>query len=80
MCEHLGISHKTGKSLKFNEGSTTAIKDHMRETGHKNDFSNFEILSFGQNYLECLIKESILIKKFQPSLNKQVKEFKLSLF
>ena len=80
MCEHLGISYKTGKSMKFNEGSTTAIKDHMKVTGHKNDFENFEILSSGKNNLECLIKESILVKKYKPSLNKQIKEFKLSLF
>ena len=79
-CDHLGISYKTGKPLKFNPDSTTAIKDHIRSTGHKNDFENFEIIACGKNNLECLIKESILIKKFRPQLNKQLKEFKLSLF
>ena len=80
MCEHLGISHKTGAATKFNNKTTTAIRDHIRETGHQNNFENFETVSFGKNDFECLIKESILIKKFQPILNKQVKTFKLSLF
>lgn len=80
MCEHLGISYKTGKDTKYNPKNTTAIRDHMRESGHENDFSNFEILNYGQNDLECLIKESLLIKIVSPDLNKQVKDFKLSLF
>ena len=79
MCEHLGISYKTEKPMKFHPNSTTAVKDHLRESGHINHFENFEILSFGQNNFECLIKESALIKSFQPNLNKQVKEFKLKL-
>ena len=81
MCEHLGTSFRTGAPTKFNTDSTTSIRDHIRETGHLNDFENFEILSYGKNNLECLIKEKILIKKFTPPLiNKQVNNFKLSLF
>lgn len=80
MCEHLGISYKTGKDTKFNENTTTAVRDHIREKSHKNDVTNFEILNHGKNNLECLIKESLLIKKMSPDLNKQVKNFKLSLF
>ena len=80
MCEHLGISYRTGVPTKFNINTTTAIRDHIRQTGHQNDFNNFEILNFGKNNLECLIKEGILIKKSTPTLNKQLKYFKLSLF
>ena len=80
MCEHLGISYKTGKPMKYNPNSTTAVKEHLRESGHINNFDNFEILSFAKNDFECLIKESALIRKFKPKLNKQVKEFKLKLF
>ena len=81
MCEHLGTSYRTGEPTKFNEKTTTAVRDHIRETGHKNNFENFKFLSFGQNNLECLIKEKLLIQKFSPPLiNKQVQNFKLSLF
>ena len=80
MCEHLGVSHKTGESLKYNVKTTTAIRDHIKDSGHINDFTSFEILNFGKNNLECLIKESVLIKKLNPPLNKQVDYFKLSLF
>ena len=80
MCEHLGISYKTGAATNFNTKTTTAIRDHINTSGHVNNFENFEILSFGKNDFECLVKESILIKKNTPPLNKQVKTFKLSLF
>ena len=80
MCEHLGISYKTGAPTKFNIKTTTAIRDHINTSGHVNNFENFELLSFGKNDFECLVKESILIKKNTPPLNKQVKTFKLSLF
>ena len=80
MCEHLGISYKTGKPMKYHPNSSTAVKDHLRESGHFNNFDNFEILCFAKNNFECLIKESVLIRKCQPNLNKQVKEFKLKLF
>ena len=81
MCEHLGISYRTGEPTKFNKNTTTSIRDHILETGHQNTFENFESLSFGNNNLECLIKEKILIQKCSPPLiNKQVENFKLSLF
>ena len=81
MCEHLGTSFRTGEPTKFNEKSSTAIRDHIRDSGHKNDFESFKLLSFGKNNFECLIKEKLLLQKFSPTLiNKQVKNFKLSLF
>ena len=81
MCEHLGISWRTGVPTKYNEKTTTAIRDHIRETGHENSYENFEILNFGTNNFACLVKENILIDKFAPTLiNKQVNNFKLSLF
>ena len=81
MCEHLGISWRTGEPTKYNEKTTTAIRDHIRETGHENSYENFEILNFGTNNFACLVKENILIDKFAPTLiNKQVNNFKLSLF
>ena len=80
MCEHLGISHITGKSRKFNPLQDTAVKKHLRETGHKCDFNNFEIINRANSDLELLIKESLLINRHTPFLNKQIKTYKLSLF
>ena len=68
----LGISYKKGVPNKFNTATTTAIRDHIRSSGHQKDFNHFKILSFANNNLECLIKESLLIKNFSPPLlNKQ---------
>ena len=75
MCEYLGISYKIGVPTKFNTATTTAIRDHITSSGHQNDFNNFKTLSFGNNNLQGLIKESLLIKKISPPLNKQVKIF-----
>ena len=81
MCEHLGISWRTDVPTKYNPKTTTAIRDHIMDTGHKNSRDNFEVFSFCKNNFECLIKEKLLIQKFAPPLiNKQVDNFKLHLF
>ena len=80
MCEHLGISHITGKPRKFNPNQDTAVKKHLRESGHNCDMSNFRIISNATNDLDLSIKESLLIGKEKPVLNKQVKTFQLALF
>ena len=51
MCEHLGILHKTGMPTKFNINTTSAFRDHIRNSGHINDFNNFETFNFVKNNL-----------------------------
>ena len=80
MCEHLGISHITGKPRKFNPKQDTAVKKHLRESGHKCTLDNFSIISRARNNLDLSIKESLLIGKEQPVLNRQVKTYQLALF
>ena len=80
MCEHLGISPITGKPRKFHPNQDTAVKKHLRESGHTCDMINFKILSNANNDLDLSIKESLLIGKENPVLNKQVKTFQLLLF
>ena len=80
MCEHLGISHITGKLRKYNPNQDTAIKKHLRDTGHQCSCDNFEIINRANTDLELLIKESLLINKHNPVLNKQIKNYTLSLF
>jgi len=80
MCEHLGLSYITGKPRKYNAQTTTAVREHLRTSQHIADFDNFKILGNAKNDFRLQIKESLLIGKDQPLLNKQVKRFKLSLF
>ena len=80
MCEHLGISYRTGKPLKYDKRKTTAVREHMRCENHVSDFTNFKVLGYAKNDYTLQIKESLLIGKEKCDLNKQVKCLKLELF
>ena len=80
MSEHLGISHRTGKIRKYNPQQTTAIREHIRVCEHSGSFNDFKITSQGKTDYELLIKESLLVGKEKPILNKQIKSFQLALF
>ena len=80
MCEHLGVSHITGKVRKFHPDQDTAIRKHLRESGHNSNMDNFKIISRAKYNFDLTIKESILIGREKPILNKQVKTFQLALF
>ena len=76
--EHMGISNLTGKPLKYVEQS--AVSDHLLECNCSIDFDHFDILVSDVNRFRLLIKESLLIKRDQPQLNKTIKSFSLKLF
>ena len=80
LCEHLGISNKTGKALKYNPNNATVVKQHLVESNHQGDFSNFEVIGRAKTDYQLLIKESLLIARLNPSLNKQIDSYKLQLF
>ena len=80
MCEHLGISSKTGKNLKYNSSQATVVREHLETLGHVGEFDCFKILGFAKNDFELLIKESLVITKMRPTLNRQCDSFKLLLF
>ena len=44
------------------------------------DFDHFDILASDANKFRLLIKESLLVKRDQPQLNKTIKLFPLKLF
>ena len=77
MCEHLGISNKTGKALKYNHNNATVVKQHLVESNHQGDF---EVIGRAKTDYQLLIKESLLITRLDPSLNKQIDSYKLQLF
>ena len=80
MSEHLGISHRTSKPRKYNPKQTTAVREHIRTCEHSGSFNDFKIVSQGKTDFEILIKESLLVGKEKPILNKQIKSYQLALF
>ena len=76
--EHLGITTVTGKFVKTPNKS--AIFDHMLLDGHKASFDNFLILLKESNPFKLQLKESLLISRDKPILNKNIYSFPLELF
>ena len=74
--EHLGINKK-GSSVK---GASSAIRDHIKDTGHSSSLDNFCIIDRTNNELDLLIHESLLIPRHRPTLNFQRSSIPLSLF
>ena len=79
-CEHLGISHLTGKRYKTPKPS--AISDHILHTGHDADIADFKIIvkERSRSAYKLLIRESLLIHRDKPLLNKTTTSFPLELF
>ena len=69
----MGISNLTGKRLKCVKQS--AVFDYLLECNCSMDFDYFDILASDTNRFRLLIKESLLIERDQPQLNKTIKSF-----
>ena len=76
--EQLDISNLTGKRVKNVKES--AVSDHLLQCDCTIDLENFDILASDSNSFRLLIKESLLIKREKPVLNRTVKSFPLKLF
>ena len=76
--EHMGISNVTDKSVKNVKES--AVSDPLLQCGCAFYFDHFDILASDTNRFRLLIKESLLIKRDKPVLNRTVKSFPLKLF
>ena len=74
----MGISNLTGKRVKCVIQSP--ISDHLLECNCSIDPDYFDILASDANKFRPLTKESLLIKRDQPQLNKTIKSFPLELF
>ena len=75
--EHIGISHLTGRRV---ECKPSAASDHLLLHKHDSNFNNFTILCWDNDGFRFLIKESILISKDSPVLNKNTASIPLLLF
>ena len=75
--ENLGITHLTGKRV---ECQPYAVLDHFLLHNHDSDFHNFTILCQDNDSFRVLSKESILIFRDSPVLNKNTAPIPLFLF
>ena len=78
MCEHLGVSALTGKSVK--RGNDSAIKEHHLFCNHLSSFDDFSILANNNNDFKVTLMESLLINRDHPPLNKNRHSLPLELF
>ena len=76
--EHIGISPLTFKKTKPSKES--AIHDHLLNCNNTPSFEEFTILTNRNNKFVLEIKESLLIKRDRPILNKNISSGKLFLF
>ena len=74
----MGISHLTNKRLKNIKQS--AASDHVLTCDCNINFNDFNILFKDSNNINLLIKDSLLIARDKPILNKTIKSFPLELF
>ena len=74
----MGISNLTGKRLKIVKQS--AISGHLLQCNYTINFDHFDILAAESNKFKLLLKESLLIKRDKPILNRTIKSFPLELF
>ena len=76
--EHMGISNLTSKRVKNVKESV--VSDHLLQCNCAIDFDHFDALAPDTNSFRLLIKESLVIKRDKPALNRTVKSFPFKLF
>ena len=80
ICEHLGISHLTGKKVKIDNNKLMAFQEHLLCCNCSLSYENFSILTRKSNYFKLKIMESPLIACDKPCLNKADSSLHLELF
>jgi len=68
----------TGK--RTNSANTSAVKDHMLVCNHQVTFEDFPVLATANNNFKLEIKESLLISRDKPILNRNISSLPLYLF
>ena len=71
-------SNLTVKRIK--NAKESAICDHLLQCDSPITFADFDILASDSNKFKLLIKESLLIKRDKPALNRTTKSLLLDLF
>ena len=75
--KHIGVSPFTGKKVK---PSNNCYFDHLFHCDFSPSFDNFSILAHGNKKYLLEIKESMLIMRSKPSLNRNINSVPLYLF
>ena len=75
--EHIGVSPLTGKKVKPSNNS--AICDHLLHCNFLPSFDNFSVLAHENKKYLLEIKESLLIIRDKPSLNRNINSAPLYL-
>ena len=80
--EHLGISFRTGNRFTCNpkQNNNTAVLNHLDECKCNSSINNFKIIGSAKNAYLLRLKESLIIHKDKPLLNKSVKSILVTLF
>ena len=73
----MGVSNLTREWLKNIKDS--AVLDHLLKCNCTIDFDHFDILATDISKFNLLVKESLLIKHYNPVLNRTTKSFPLEL-
>ena len=76
--EHIGVSPLTGKKVKPSNNS--AICDHLLHCNFLPSFDNFSVLAHENKKYLLEIKESLIIMRDKPSLNRNINSSPLYLF
>ena len=76
--EHSGVSPLIRKKSKAK--ANTAIKDHMLLFNHIVSLKDFKILASSNSEFHPKVKESLLIVRDKPELNRNEKSLPLYLF
>ena len=76
--EHMGISNLTEK--RFKNVKQSAVSDHLLQCDRSINFDDLDILASETNNFRLLIKESLLIMRDKPVLNRTTTSFPLKLF
>ena len=66
--EHQGVSPRTGKRVKGT--LSTSVRDHMLDCDHRVAWEDFSIIGRESNHYLLETKESLFIKRDNPSLNR----------
>ena len=77
-CEHLGMTPLIRKRVRNPKKS--AIFDHILLNGHDASFEDLTILLKEKNRFKLHLKESLLIKRDKPELNRNIDSYPLELF
>ena len=76
IAEHLGLSARTGQPVL--NPSHSSIRDHSMETNHDINRDDFKII-FKTNHPDLKLAESILINRYNPSLNNSLSSVPLNI-